>query len=255
MTQQAQSFWLEHLQCANHYNRWIVSQIFPYLGNEILEVGCGNGNFTELLAQTGAHLTAIDVNETYVNAAVNRLQARPNVEILVADATQIAWARSSWARLPWAQQDSSETKSSEAKSFDTIILLDVLEHIEEDVKLLHHLSHGLRSGGRLIIKVPALDWLYSPMDQAIGHYRRYTRKTLSETLRQAGCSDFSEPIVWYFNAAGIPGWWLNGRVLQHTTPPSQQIGWFDQAVPVLKAIESRLSMPIGLSLFAVAKKV
>jgi len=247
MTQQAQSFWLEHLQFANHYNRWIVAQILPYLGDEILEVGCGNGNFTELLAQTGVYLTAIDVNETYVNAAVNRLQERANVEILVADATQINWA----------QFPSMRSQNQLEKSFDTIVLLDVLEHVEEDAKLLQHLSQGLRSGGRLILKVPALNWLYSPMDQAIGHYRRYTRKTLSETLKQASCSgsaDFSELIVWYFNAAGIPGWWLNGRLLQRTTPPSEQIGWFDRVVPILEAIESRIPTPIGLSLFAVAKK-
>lgn len=248
MTQPAQSFWLEHLQVANHYNRWIVSQILPYLGNEILEVGCGNGNFTELLARTGAHLTAIDCNETYVNAALNRLQGTSHVEILVADATQINWTQS---------PQTLSKNGTETKSFDTIILLDVLEHIEKDVKLLRQLSHGLRSGGKLIVKVPALQWLYSPMDQAIGHYRRYDRKTLSATFRQAGCSNgsnFSEPIVWYFNAAGIPGWWLNGSVLQRTTPPSEQIGWFDRAVPVLKAIECKLPVPIGLSLFAVAKK-
>lgn len=234
MNQTAQSFWLDHLKSASHYNRWIFSQILPYLGQEILEVGCGNGNFTALLAQQGASVTAVDRNQDYANAAISRLQDHPKVEILVADATQIAWTR----------------------HFDTIVLLDVLEHIAADAKLLHQLSHGLRSGGNLIVKVPALNWLYSPMDQAIGHHRRYNKPGLMETFRQATGSDptFSDPIVWYFNAAGIPGWWLNGRLLQRTTPPAEQIGWFDRAVPMLAAIESRVKMPIGLSLFAVATK-
>ena len=232
-----QSFWLEQLKSANHYNRWIFSQILPYLGNEILEVGCGNGNFTELLAQPGSRLTAIDINETYAKTTMNRLKGKPGVEVLVADATQISWMRS--------------RNNSEKKLFDTIILLDVLEHIEDDVTLLHQLNKGLRSSGKLIVKVPALNWLYSPMDQAIGHYRRYNQQTLLETFRNTDCT---EPILWFFNAAGIPGWWLNGSVLQRTTPPSEQIGCFDRAVPLLKAIESRVPMPIGLSLFAVATK-
>lgn len=233
----AQSFWLEQLKSANHYNRWIFSQILPYIGNEILEVGCGTGNFTELLAQPGSRLTAIDLNETYAKTTMHRLKENPGVEVLVADATQMSWL--------WSQNNSQE------KSFDTIILLDVLEHIEDDVALLHQLHQGLRSGGKLIVKVPALNWLYSPMDQAIGHYRRYTQQTLLETFKNAG---YVKPVLWFFNAAGIPGWWLNGKILQRTTPPSEQIGWFDRAVPFLEAIESRVPMPIGLSLFAVATK-
>lgn len=234
MNSTAQNFWLENLKSASHYNRWIFSQILPHLGQEILEVGCGNGNFTALLAQQNLHVTAIDRNQDYANAAISRLQAHPKVEVLVADATQIAWTR----------------------CFDTIVLLDVLEHIAADVKLLHQLSHGLRSGGKLIVKVPALNWLYSPMDQAIGHHRRYNKHSLIETFRQAGLADptFSDLIVWYFNAAGIPGWWLNGKLLQRTTPSAEQIGWFDRAVPMLAAIESRVSVPIGLSLFAVSTK-
>lgn len=233
----AQTFWLENLKSASSYNRWIFSQILPHLGREILEVGCGNGNFTELLAQQDSHLTAIDLNENFVEAAMNRLKGKSGIEILVADATQMTWTGS---------QDVFT-----GRSFDTIILLDVLEHIEADVQLLQHLSNGLRSGGKLIVKVPALAWLYSTMDQAVGHHRRYSQSTLVETFKQANCK---APIVWYFNAAGIPGWWLNGKLLQRTTPPAEQIGWFDRVVPVLEAIESRVPMPIGLSLFAVATK-
>lgn len=237
MNDTAQSFWLDHLKAASRYNHWIFSQILPYLGQEILEVGCGNGNFTALLAQQDVHLTAVDLHEAYAKATMQRMQGNDRVKILVADATQFAWTDAG--------------NSSGAKLFDTIILLDVLEHIEADVQLLRQLRNGLQSGGKLIVKVPALHWLYSPMDQAIGHYRRYNRSSLRETFRQA---NFSDPIVWSFNAAGIPGWWLNGKLLQRTTPPAEQIGWFDRAVPLLQWLESRVPVPIGLSLFAVATK-
>lgn len=229
MNDTAQSFWLDNLKSATHYNRWIFSQILPHLGDEILEVGCGNGNFTALLAQQSSQVTALDLNQDYANAAMQRLQSSPNVKVLVADATQVTWTR----------------------CFDTIVLLDVLEHIAADVQLLRQLSQGLQAGGKLIVKVPALSWLYSPMDRAIGHYRRYSQQSLLETFRQAG---FADPKIWYFNAAGIPGWWLNGRLLHRTTPPAEQIDWFDRAVPMLAAIESRVPVPIGLSLFAIASK-
>ena len=229
MESNAQTFWLNNLKLADQYNSWIFSQIFPYLGREVLEVGCGNGNFTELLAQKCPRVVAVDLNEEYVRAAQTRLKEKPGVEVLVTDATQLQWER----------------------SFDTLVMLDVLEHIEDDVKMLRQLGSCLKPGGKLVIKVPALDCLYSSMDKAIGHYRRYKKKTLIKTFRQAY---LSRPLVWYFNLSGIPGWWLNGQVLGRTTPPSEQVALFNQVVPFLRVIEGRLKPPIGLSLFAVATK-
>jgi SAM-dependent methyltransferase len=230
VTDRPQAFWLDQLQSATQYNRWIVSQLLPDLGSSILEVGCGTGTFTELLAQTGSPVTAVDCDAAFVAMAQARLQSYANVQICLGDATQMQWQR----------------------SFDTVILLDVLEHIEHDRQLLQQLRQSLQPGGRLILKVPALSWLYSSLDRAIGHHRRYSRATLAEVLQQAGYSNLR---LWYFNAAGIPGWWLNGKLLQRTTPPAEQIGWFDRVVPALQAVESQVPLPIGLSLFAVATPV
>ncbi len=229
MEANAQTFWLENLKLANQYNAWIFSQILPYLGKEVLEVGCGNGNFTALLAQKCPRVMAVDLNEEYVKAAKSRLKKHPGVEVLVADATEIQWER----------------------SFDLVIMLDVLEHIEDDVQMLRQLKDCLKPGGKLVVKVPALEWLYSPMDKAIGHYRRYNKKTLNQTFRKA---DFSTPLIWYFNLVGILGWWLNGKVLGCTTPPSEQVGFFNKIVPLLSTIEAKIKPPIGLSLFVVATK-
>jgi SAM-dependent methyltransferase len=225
----AQTFWLENLKLANRYNTWIFSQILPYLGREVLEVGCGNGNFTVLLAQNCPRVVAVDLNEEYVRAAKNRLKEKPGVEVIVADATQSQWEH----------------------SFDMVVMLDVLEHIDDDVKMLSQLKNCLKPGGKLVVKVPALEWLYSPMDKAIGHYRRYNKKTLSQTFRKA---DFSQPLIWYFNVLGILGWWLNGKVLGCTTPPAEQVGLFNKMVPFLSAVETWIKPPLGLSLFVVATK-
>ena len=230
MEANAQTFWLDNLKLADQYNYWILSQILPYLGSTVLEVGCGNGNFTVLLAQRCPRIVAVDLNEEYVKAAKVRLENKPGVEVLTADATQLRWN----------------------SSFDTVVMLDVLEHIEHDVQMLRQLGDRLQPGGKLIVKVPALNCLYSPMDKAIGHYRRYQKQTLRSTFRKANLSKLS---LWHFNFAGIPGWWLNGKVLGRTTPPSAQVGLFNKLVPILSTIEAKIEPPVGLSLFAVATKL
>ena len=118
--------------------------------------------------------------------------------------------------------------------------------------MLARLRDSLKPGGKIIIKVPALNCLYSPMDRSIGHYRRYNKQTLSNTLSQA---NFLQPSLWYFNLAGILGWWLNGQILGRTTPASAQVDLFNRLVPVLSTIEAKIKPPLGLSLFAVATKI
>ncbi len=228
MTANAQTFWLENLKSASNYNHWIFSQIRPFLGAKVMEVGCGNGNFSVLLAKHCEHLVALDLDKTYVEMTQARLNNCSHVEVSVADATALGQSR----------------------TFDSIVMLDVLEHIEDDVTTLAKLGQCLRPGGNLIIKVPALQSLYSPMDAAIGHYRRYHRDTLTQVFHKAGVPAKK---VWYFNVAGIPGWWLNGSLLKRTTPPSSQVGLFDKVVPVLEALEDVVPVPVGLSLFAVGQ--
>ena len=229
MNNDAQTFWLKNLKQADRYNNWIVEQIKPYLGNNVLEVGCGNGNFTVLLAQQCDRITGIDINREYVETARKRLAKQANVTILQENATKLR----------------------SGNSFDTIIMLDVLEHIEDDIATLEQLYSLLTPQGKLIIKVPALNYIYGEMDRAIGHYRRYNKNTLVNTFQKA---NLTQPKVWYFNVAGIPGWWLNSKVLKRTTPPSQQVSLFNRAVPILSAVESIIKSPVGLSLFAVASK-
>ena len=229
MKNDAQTFWLENLKSADRYNNWIVEQIKPYLGNNVLEVGCGNGNFTVFLAQECDRVTGIDINKEYVEVAKKRLVKQAGVTILQEDVTKL----------------------QSRNSFDTIIMLDVLEHIENDIATLQQLNTLLQPQGKLIIKVPALNYIYGEMDRAIGHYRRYNKNTLADTFQKA---NLAQPKVWYFNIAGIPGWWFNS-ILKRTTPPSQQVNLFNKVVPILSTVESIVKPPVGLSLFAVVSKI
>ena len=229
-----QDQWLDHLQSATRYNQWIFSRISPHIKGRTLEVGCGNGNFTALIAQRCPQLVAVDLNADYVAQTKARLGHCKHVDVMTADATAM---------------DHSET-------FDTVILLDVLEHIEDDVDLLRRLRRQLAPGGTLVLKVPAIATLYNSLDAAVGHHRRYSPETLQQAILSAkddqNSTAFTQPTIEYFNAAGILGWWLNGSMLKHTSPPGQQVGWFDRCVPLFQKTEKWLQPPIGLSLFAVA---
>ena len=229
MVADVQAFWLTNLKRADRFNEWVFSQIQPHLGRNVLEVGCGNGNFTAFLAQHCDRVTGVDLSSQYVAEARSRLANSSHVKLLVADATRL----------------------NLNNAFDTIVLLDVLEHIEDDIKTLNQLYDCLEPGGKLLLKVPAHQFLYSPMDKVIGHYRRYNHKTLLKTLR---ATHFSEPEIWYFNRIGIMGWWLNGKVLKRSLPPSSQVSLFNEIVPLAKFVENLFSFPFGLSLFAIIQK-
>lgn len=226
----AQDFWLDALGESDNFNRQVFRAFAPWLSGRVLELGCGTGNFTRLIAEAGHSVTAVDINPAYVAVAGERLASYPRVTVAEMDIREMAL---------------SET-------FDTVILLDVLEHIEDDVGLLRDLAARLAPGGRLILKVPAMPSLYCPMDRAIGHYRRYDRRLLEARLAEAGLAPVETGTV---NALGILGWWLNGRVLGRQTPPRAQVGLFDRVVPVAGAIERGLRLPIGLSLMSLSGKV
>ena len=221
----SQSEWLRRLGRASNYNRWIFESIVPFLGRNALEVGCGTGTFSALIAGSVEHLTAIDISQEFIDTARRRYAEVPNLTLLKADATE----------------DLPDQK------FDSIVMLDVLEHIADDAAMLTSLTSKLAPGGRIVLKVPAIPKLFNSLDAAVGHFRRYDQNTLTLAAHSAGCK------VRYcrsFNIAGIPGWWWNG-VRQRDVAPGAQIGGFDKLVPLLAFGEKFLPPMAGLSLIGV----
>jgi 2-polyprenyl-3-methyl-5-hydroxy-6-metoxy-1,4-benzoquinol methylase len=228
-----QEFWLQNLSKADAFTRWVVDEMSPWLGRSILEVGCGIGTYTAEIALGVRQVVAMDLERTFIEQAARRLGKRPNVQLICADATQ--------ADLPELLD----------REFDTVILLDVLEHIEDDFALLARLSARLRPGGHLILKVPAMPSLYSPMDEAIGHWRRYHKRSLAAVFAGAGL----EPVrIWPFNAAGVPGWWWNGRLRRRRSPPQEQVALYNRLVPILRPLDGWARLFCGVSLFGVARR-
>jgi SAM-dependent methyltransferase len=227
-----QAFWLQHLSQADAFTRWVLDEISPWLGQRVLEVGCGVGTYTAELATGPRHITAMDMERAFVEEATRRLRQRPNVRLICGDATAV------------------ETPKPSDAAFDTVILLDVLEHIEHDGALLARLGARLGPGGHLILKVPAMPSLYSPMDAAIGHWRRYDKAGLTDVISRAGLEIVR---IWSFNAAAVPAWWWNGRVLKRRSPPQEQVALYNRLVPVLRPLDRLGRLLCGISLFAVAR--
>jgi SAM-dependent methyltransferase len=224
----AQGFWLEELGEAQHFNLWVADLLAPAVRGDVLEVGCGTGNFTGLLARHANSVTAVDLDGEFIATAQQRWRHEPSITFRCCDATTEHWNI----------------------GFDTIVLLDVLEHVEDDIGFLRSLRRALRPSGTLVLKVPSGNWLYGSMDQAIGHYRRYSKKTLRNALHSVG---FCDRVNLYFNRVAVLGWWFNGRVLRRVTPPAAQVKTIDQLVPMLRQIERLLPLPFGLSLLSISK--
>lgn len=225
----AQSFWLERLKGADAYTQWVFGELAPYLGRSILEVGCGIGTFTELLGATGAEVVALDIDPDFAAAAEAATAGQANVHVECADVTETRWH----------------------ERFDTVVMLDVVEHIADDEALLRELCRALVPGGRAIVKVPAMPSIHGTLDEAVGHFRRYTRHSLEEVLARAG---FTGIRAWHFNMAAVPGWWLNGKVLRRTMPPAGQLTLFNALVPLLRRLERVVRPGFGLSLMAVGER-
>ena len=219
---------LDNLDGAENYAHWILEMVAPFLGGEVLEVGAGHGTFTALLAQRQVRVVATDLSERCVGVLQDRFGGVANVEVVHGDINSVA----------------------ERGPFNTVILINVLEHIEDDDAALRVLSGSLEAGGRLILWVPAFDALYAEFDRKVGHFRRYERDGLTAQLSRAG---FRIVEMRYANALGAMAWWVVARMLRGTPTRRTSVNLFDRyAVPVVKWLESRRPPPFGQSIFAVA---
>lgn len=217
---------------APNYNSWLGRRFSEHAGTRVLEVGAGIGTITALLAPGREKVVALEVDDFYVRRLQNRFRDQPNVVPYRSDV-----ALADWEKL-------------RAEGFDTIVLSNVLEHIEDDGGAVRRLAQILAPGGKVLILVPALPLLFGAMDEAVGHHRRYTMHGLRAVLQDNG---FRVDVLEWMNLVGIPGWLVNSRLLRRRAMPALQLRLYDQVAPLLAAAESRVKLPVGMSLFCVAQ--
>ena len=221
---------LLRMQKVSRYNRWMWQQLEPYVGRRVLEVGSGVGNMTRFLISRD-RVVATDLDAKYLQILHHLFDEYPQVTIGPFDLN-------------------GGPPPGGAQSFDTVLCLNVLEHIEDDLRALRAMHDVLDPGGRLVLLVPALARLYGSLDRALDHFRRYERADLLDKLAAAG---FTIEASRFFNLIGVIGWYVNSRILRRTTFPPVQLALYDRLVPLFR-LESRLHLPFGMSLIVVAQK-
>ena len=134
---------------------------------------------------------------------------------------------------------------------DTIIGVNVLEHIDDDRRTLATIAKALPSGGKLLLFVPASPVLFGSLDEAFGHCRRYRKTELQTKITEAG---FQILELKFMNVPGLVSWFVAGRILKSRTLSPGMVQWYDRwVIPAVRTIESRLTMPAGQSLTVIAQ--
>lgn len=223
---------LDTLSGAPRFNRWMADFLRPHIGKRVLEIGAGIGNLTRYLAPRREHYIATDIEIEHLARLRTRLQHRPNLDIRRCD------VRSSEDFVPFRE------------TVDTVICLNVIEHIEDDAAGLRNIYSALTPGGRAIILVPQGPELFGTLDIALGHFRRYRQEELRECMEQAG---FRVERMLEFNRASRPGWYLSSKLLKRSTISPLQLKCFDRLVWLWRRIDRLLPWK-PMSLVAVGLK-
>lgn len=224
---------LEALSDLVNYQNWILEKFSPYISGDVLEIGAGIGTFSELLLSKCESLTAIEPD-------AQQYQTLNNVLSKAEQATAYHGLVEAYV---------AENKG---RKFDTIVMINVLEHIEDDNETLRQLHSMLNGGGHLLIFVPALNWLYSPIDKMVGHFRRYHLKPMRLQAVNAG---FELKDSRYFDVAGVFPWWLLNVVMKKTNFDPRMAKIYDRFfVPVTKLFESIVPPPLGKNVLMIMKK-
>jgi len=221
---------LGRLNRAPRFTKWMADVIRPYVGEKVLEIGAGTGNLTVQLIPRTLYWVS-DVNPLYLHHLERVRLDRPYMEVGYTDG------------------EKGESFPKDTK-FDTVICLNVVEHLADDLTALTNFRDVLEDQGRAIILVPCGPWLFGSLDEVLGHHRRYTRRQLTDLVERAG---FHLEHMLEFNRIGVIAWWLNARLLRRRSFGFWQIKLLNTLTPVFRVLDKFLPLP-PLSLIAVISK-
>jgi 2-polyprenyl-3-methyl-5-hydroxy-6-metoxy-1,4-benzoquinol methylase len=223
---------LDTLAQTPRFNKWMADTIRPYVGSRVLELGAGIGNLSMQLASSRKLYLASDIDEEHLARLGTRFRFRPNFKI---------------RKIDLENQDDFDAIEDPV---NTIVCLNVLEHVKDHDAGLRHMFQVLDPGGRAIVLVPQGMGVYGTLDTVLGHYRRYTEAELTERVRHAG---FELEHMLRFNRVTRPAWFFNGRILKRETFSRFQLWVFDRMVWLWKALDKVLPWN-PVSIIAIARK-
>jgi len=224
---------LEALATLNRYQRWIVDTFQPYLSGTAIEFGAGLGNISTRLRSHVSTLELIEPSANLVDPLRKRFENDEGVSTYLEPLE---------TRLP----DLNDAH------YDSVVLVNVLEHIEDDAAAVQGFYRILKPGGHLLLFVPALRFLYSDLDRLVGHYRRYHRPELNERVETAGFEIMQSR---YFDTIGVLPWLILNRMLGATGFNPFLVNVYDTIfAPISRGLESLAPPPFGKNILLVARK-
>jgi SAM-dependent methyltransferase len=227
---------LELISRSHRFIEWMYGEIKPVLHGDVLEVGSGIGTFSEKIIRDlpSSNVTLTDASLTYVRALEERFSNDNNIFSYKLDLN----CKRDYERIGY-------------EKFDSILAINVLEHIKNDEFALEELYKMLKREGLLVVLVPCHKFLYNVIDTSIGHFRRYTKRDLESKARKA---QFTIDRMFYFNMLGIVGWYINGNLGGNPRINSGAYKIFDKIVPLIRYSEKIIGKKMGLSLICYLKK-
>lgn len=218
---------------AHNYYQWIMRQFRPHLGNVVCELGAGIGTFSSLLLEEDIHrLILVEPAHNLLARLRDRFGAEGRVQVVEGEVEAYV------DRLREGQ-------------VDTIVSVNVLEHIDDDRRTLATISRVLPSGGKLLLFVPALPELFGSLDETFGHRRRYRKAEIEEKVTKAR---FQVLDLKFTNSLGAASWFIAGRILKLRTVSPLMVQHYDRwVIPIVKTIESCVTPPLGQNLILIAQ--
>jgi len=228
---------LDVFSTANRFNGWMYNTIKPYLKGNILEIGSGIGNITQFILNDGFYVTASDIRDHYCSIINKRFDNQKHL--------------SSVRKIDIVHPDFDAEYKNLFNSFDSLVALNIIEHVQDDKLAIQNCRKLLRNDGHLIILMPAYKWLYNELDENLGHYKRYNRARIKKLVESG---KFEIQKTRYFNFTGMFGWWLSGSLLRKKTIVEGQMTLYNKMVPLFKVIDNLVLNRAGLSVIAIGKK-
>lgn len=223
---------LEAMSFAKNYHDWIIDEFKPYLGENSAEVGAGIGSFSQLLLPMIKHLTAFEPSENMYPALAEEFATNEKVDTI--------------------NDYFGNRVNHYEEAFDSVVYVNVMEHIEHDKDEFGYAYRSLKPGGHLLVFVPATPFLYSPLDKSLGHFRRYVRSELIDKSTGAG---FHTVKCHYFDVVGILPWLIVFKLMKKEISGGKVSAYDNMVVPFMRRLESLVRPPIGKNLLLVAKKL
>lgn len=228
---------LDVISGADNFNKWMYSTVDKNTIGEILEIGSGIGNISSFFVDNDRHISVSDMRVEYCNVLREKFTGKNNFKNVY--------------QIDIIDPDFDKKHSNLFGQFNSVFALNIIEHVEKDDLAIKNCLKLLKPGGQLLILVPAFMGLFNSFDIELGHYRRYTKRSLEKMFIENKLSiNYSR----YFNSAGILGWWVSGYILKNRNIPSGQMKLYNRLVWLFKIIDLFTNRFVGLSVIVAGRK-